>query len=704
MLDTGLRCLLLLARFHNIPADAAHILHSLGQSEGKISAAQIVISARSLGMTAARRKIHPKRLGKIAIPAIGEHIDGSFFLIGRSGKSDILIQFADKNSPTLLPLEDFHSIWTGFAILAASKSSIIGELSRFDFSWFIPAIVRYRRLFFEVIAASLVIQIFALITPLMFQVVMDKVLVHRAESTLNVIGLGIVLTALFEITLTGLRSYIFSHTSSRIDVELGGRLFRHLIMLPLKYFSSRRVGDSVARVKELENIRSFLTSNSITLLLDFSFSILFISILFIYSWKLALAVALSIPLYIMCAALATPAIRVRLTEKFNKGAENHSFLVETISAAETVKSMAIEPLLARRWENNLAAYVTASLKAININTITNSFTSGISKLTSAFILWKGASLVTTGELTIGQLIAFNMLANNVSGPILRISTLWSDFQQVGISMQRLGDILNSRPEVVGQRSVIPPISGKITMDNVSFSYDPGRPAILDGISFSTFAGEKIGIVGKSGSGKSTLAKLLQMLYPLSSGRILIDDFDISILEPSSLRRQIGVVLQENILFNQTIRENIAIADPGASLEAVVQAAKLAGAHEFISELPEAYDTVVGEHGVGLSGGQRQRVAIARALMQDPRILVFDEATSALDYESESIIHQNLSEICRNRTVLFISHRLSIMKSMDRILFIEKGKIVEEGTHSELLLASNRQSRYARLYALQEMGA
>lgn len=704
MIDTGLRCLLLLARFHNIPADAAHILHSLGRIEGKISAAQIVLSARSLGMTAARRKIHPRRLGKVAIPAIGEHIDGSFFLIGRSGKDDILIQFADKNSPTHLSLEDFYSIWTGFAILAASKASIIGELSRFDFSWFIPAIVRYRRLLFEVIAASLMIQIFALITPLMFQVVMDKVIVHRAESTLNVIGLGIALTALFEITLTGLRSYIFSHTSSRIDVELGGRLFRHLIMLPLKYFSSRRVGDSVARVKELENIRSFLTSNSITLLLDFSFSIIFISIMFIYSWRLALAVALSIPLYILCAVFATPAIRARLTEKFNKGAENHSFLVETISAAETVKSMAIEPLLARRWENNLAAYVTSSLKAININTITNSLTTGISKLTSAFILWKGASLVATGELTIGQLIAFNMLANNVSGPILRISTLWSDFQQVGISMQRLGDILNSRPEVVGQRSAIPPISGKITMENVSFSYDPGQPAILDGVSFSTFAGEKIGIVGKSGSGKSTLAKLLQMLYPPSSGRILVDDFDISILEPSSLRRQIGVVLQENILFNQTIRENIAIADPGASLEAVVHAAKLAGAHEFISELPEAYDTVVGEHGVGLSGGQRQRVAIARALMQNPRILVFDEATSALDYESESIIHRNLSEICRNRTVLFISHRLSIMKSMDRILFIEKGKIVEEGTHFELLLASNRQSRYARLYALQEMGA
>jgi len=429
------------------------------------------------------------------------------------------------------------------------------------------------------------------------------------------------------------------------------------------------------------------------------FSVLFIAVMFYYSTTLTWIVIGSLPLYVLISVMITPVLRERLSEKFNRGAENQAFLVEAISGVNTVKSMAVEPQLVRRWDNQLAAYVSASFKTVTIGTIAHSGVTLISKGVTLLLLWYGVRLVLDGELTVGQLIAFNMLAGQVAQPVMRIAQLWTDFQQVGISMQRLGDILNSKTEIATNRSSLPRLQGAIAFERVGFRYKPDGNEILRDVSLAIRPGEIIGIVGRSGSGKSTLTRLIQRLYVPERGRVMVDGMDLSTVDASSLRRQIGVVLQENMLFNRTIRENIALGDPGAPLEKVMQAAKMAGAHAFISELPDAYDTMVGEHGSTLSGGQRQRIAIARALMGDPRILILDEATSALDYESEAIIQQNMKIICQNRTVIIIAHRLSAVRDAHRIVAMDKGQIVEVGTHAELLAKPN--GLYAYLHRLQQ---
>jgi subfamily B ATP-binding cassette protein HlyB/CyaB len=552
----------------------------------------------------------------------------------------------------------------------------------------------------EVLLVSFALQLFALVTPLFFQVVMDKVLVHHGLTTLDVIAAGLLGIMLFESALSGLRSYVFAHTASRIDVELGSRLFRHLINLPLAYFQARRVGDSVARVRELENIRSFLTGNAITLLLDVLFSVVFVLVMFYYSGWLTLIVLMSLPLYVLVSLFVTPLLRARLQDSFTRGAENQAFLVETVNGIDTVKSMAVEPQAIRKWDNQMAAYVAAGFKTQTLSTIANESVSLIGKLVTVATLWLGARLVIDGQLSVGELIAFNMLAGRVSGPIMRLAQLWTSFQQTGVSVQRLGDILNTRTELSqATRSALPPLRGLIEFDQVHFRYRADGSEVLRGVSLQIAAGEVIGVVGRSGSGKSTLTRLLQRLYVPERGRVLVDGMDLALADVSSLRRQIGVVLQDNMLFNRSIRENIALSDPGAPLEAVMHAASMAGAHEFILELPEGYDTMVGEHGTSLSGGQRQRVAIARALIGNPRILIFDEATSALDYESERIIQQNMQSICAGRTVIIIAHRLSAVRDANRILVVDRGQIVEQGSHAELL--THQAGHYSRLHRMQQ---
>ncbi len=589
--------------------------------------------------------------------------------------------------------------WSGELILVRSDAQLPHGLSRFDLTWFIPAVVKYRRLFGEVLVVSLVIQILALLTPLFFQVVMDKVLVHRGLTTLDVIALGLLVVVLFETLLSGLRTYVAAHTASRIDVELGARLFRHLIDLPAAYFQARRVGDSVARVRELENIRSFLTNNSVTLLLDVVFTVVFIAVMFLYSGWLTLVVVGSLPLYFLVSLVVTPLLRARIDQSFQRGAENQAFLVEAVNGIDTLKSMAVEPQITRRWNNQLAAYVSASFKTQNLSNLANESVGLIGKLVTVATLWLGARLVIDGELTVGELIAFNMLAGRVSQPIIRLAQLWTSFQQTGVSIQRLGDILNTRTEVnQGKGTVLPALVGQIELDRVCFRYRPDGGEVVRDVSLKIAAGEVVGIVGRSGSGKSTLTRLIQRLYSPERGRVLLDGADLAVADVASLRRQIGVVLQENVLFRRTVRENIALGNPAAPLEEVIAAATLAGAHEFILELPDGYETLVGEHGASLSGGQRQRIAIARALFGNPRILIFDEATSALDYESERIIQQNMARICAQRTVIIIAHRLSAVRHADRIVVMERGQIIEQGPHDELV--GKPQGTYAYLYRLQ----
>lgn len=697
--DTGLIGLAMLARYHNIAADPDQLAHEFQVDGRPFDTMQVLLAAKRLGLKAKLVTTDYVRLERTPLPALAADKEGRFFILARIDGDQALIQDPLVQRPQILPLTEFSERWTGRLILFTSRASLAGDLAKFDFTWFVPAVVKYRKLLGEVLLVSFVLQLFALVTPLFFQVVMDKVLVHRGFTTLDVIAFGLLVVTIFEVGLSGLRTYVFAHTTSRIDVELGARLFRHLLTLPLAYFQARRVGDTVARVRELENIRQFLTGNAITLVLDLFFSVVFIAVMLYYSGWLTLIVVLSLPCYLTLSILITPLLRARLHEKFNRGAENQAFLVETINGIDTLKAMAVEPQMTRRWDNQMAAYVAVGFRTTALGTLAHEGVSLIGKLVTVATMWLGARLVINGDLTVGQLIAFNMLAGRVATPVMRLAQLWTDFQQTGISVQRLGDILNARTEVANaNRSTLPPIAGRIEFDQVVFRYRPDGPEVLRGISLVVQPGEVIGIVGRSGSGKSTLTKLAQRLYLPERGRVLVDGVDLAMADSSSLRRQIGVVLQENMLFNRTIRENIALADPGLPMEAVIGAAKLAGAHDFILELPEGYDTVVGEHGATLSGGQRQRIAIARALITNPRILIFDEATSALDYESERIIQNNMKAICQGRTVLIIAHRLSAVRDANRIIVLDRGQLVEQGTHAELLM--HEAGHYSRLHRLQ----
>lgn len=697
--DSGLVCLVMLSRLHGVPADPGQLKHHYGESATLFTDSEILRGAKSLGLKAKTVKSDLTRLSKTQLPAIGQHQDGHYFIVGQATEDKILIQDPTHEGPESLSLDEFEAQWNGQFILITTRAGLFGELRKFDFSWFIPAIVKYKKLLLEVVLASFFIQIFALITPLFFQVVIDKVLVHRGLTTLDVLAFGLLVVSLFDVILNGLRTYVFSHTTSRIDVTLGAELFRHLLRLPLSYFEARRVGDTVARVRELDSIRNFITGSGLTLVIDLFFTVVFFAVMYLYSPTLTYVVLGSIPFYILLAIFVTPVLRARLHEKFNRGAENQAFLVETVNGVETIKAGAVEPQSQRRWEEQISGYVKASFKATNLGNVAGQVASFINKVTTLLILWVGARLVINGDLSVGQLVAFNMLAGRVSGPILRLVQLWNEFQQAGISVQRLGDILNAQPEPAYSpgRASLPDLEGRVSFEGVSFRYRPDGPEILRNVSLHVPAGKVIGVVGRSGSGKSTLTKLVQRLYVPQSGRVLVDGVDLAMVDTVWLRRNIGVVLQENFLFNRTIRENIALSDPAMPMERVVQAAKMAGAHEFILELPEGYDNEVGEHGSNLSGGQRQRIAIARALITNPKILIFDEATSALDYESEHIIHQNMRYICKGRTVFIIAHRLSAVREADHIVVVEKGQIVEGGTHTELI---NKKGYYEKLYSHQ----
>jgi len=673
-----------------------------------VDAAILLRAARQLGLKAKLSRTSLDRLALAPLPALAflrdEEGRARCVVLARCDAERVLLQdpSATMSRAVTETLEVFAAQWTGELILLTSRASLAGELAKFDFSWFIPSLVKYRRLLGEVLAISLMLQLFALVSPLFFQVVMDKVLVHRGLTTLDVLVIGLLVVVVFESLLGGFRNYIFSHTTSRIDVELGARLFRHLLRLPLAYFQARRIGDSVARVRELENIRSFLTGNALTVVLDVLFSVVFIAVMLFYSVSLTLIVLASLPLYFGLSLGVVPILRRRLDQKFARGAENQALLVETVSAIQTVKATALEPALARRWDNQLAAYVSASFRTQNLASWAHEGVNLIGKLVNAATLWWGAHLVMNEQLSVGQFVAFKMFAQRVAQPIMRMAQLWTDFQQTGISMARLGDILDTRTEVPPSTAAqLPALEGRVTLDELTFRYRPGASPVLQGVSLDVRPGEVIGIVGRSGSGKSTLTKLVQRLYTPEQGRLLVDGIDISLLDAAQLRRQIGVVLQENVLFNRSVRENIAIVDPAAPIEAVMQAAQLAGAHEFISELPEGYDTMVGEQGASLSGGQRQRIAIARALFTQPRILIFDEATSALDYESEAIVQRNMARICRGRTVFIIAHRLSAVRHAHRIIVMDRGRIAEGGTHEALL--NKPEGIYARLWAMQAGG-
>ena len=625
--------------------------------------------------------------------------DGGFLILGKVGEAEALVQHPLSPRPALMKRAELEAIWDGRLVLMTRRSGLLDLSRRFDITWFVGAIHKYRRLLGEVLVASFFLQLFALVSPLFFQVVIDKVLVHRSLSTLDVLVIGLVAISVFETVLGILRTYLFAHTTNRIDVELGARLFRHLVALPIAYFQARRVGNSVARVRELENIRNFLTSSALTLVIDLFFAFVFVAVMFFYSPLLTGVVLAAFPVYIAISAAATPLFRRRLDEKFKRGAENQAFLVESVTGIETLKAMAVEPQMQRRWEEQLAGYVAASFRVTSLGNTSSQVVQLVSKLVTAATLYFGALLVIDGSLSVGELVAFNMLAGRVTAPVLRLAQIWQDFHQARLSVARLGDILNTTPEAAFKptRAALPAIRGDVAFEHVTFRYRIDGAEVLHDVNLAVPAGQVVGIVGASGSGKSTFAKLIQRLYVPESGRVLVDGVDLAMVDTAWLRRQVGIVLQDNILFNCSVRENIALADPAMPMEKIVAAATLAGAHEFILELQDNYDAIIGERGSSLSGGQRQRIAIARALATDPRILIFDEATSALDYESERVIQQNMDSIAKGRTVFIIAHRLSTVRTADRIITIDRGRVVEDGTHDELIRTGGR---YATLFRLQ----
>jgi len=699
-----------IARLHGIAASASALHHELAIQAGETVTYELMIrAAKALGMKAKVIRTSEARLQFLPLPALAfvrvnesPSVHPTALLLHQCDGKNVLVQDPTAGAPAKVQsLEDFCATWTGELMLFSSRASLAKELAKFDFTWFLPSIVKYRRFLGEVLLMSLFIQLFALVSPLFFQVIMDKVLVHHGLATLDVLIIGIVAVILFETVLTGLRGYLLSHTTSRIDVELGSRLFRHLLQLPLGYFQSRRVGDSLARMREMESIRNFLTGSALTVGLDVVFTAVFVGAMLLYSVPLALIVMASLPCYIAFTLAIMPELRRRLNQKFARGAENQAMLVETVTAIQTVKASALEPSFSRRWDDLLASYVSATFRTANLATWAREGINVIAKVVNAITLWYGAHLVMENKLTVGEFIAFNMIAQRVAQPIMRLAQMWTEFQQVGISMARLGDILNVQPDVPGTtKAQMPSVRGQVVLDGVTFRYRPDVPPVIRGVSLTVKPGEVVGIVGRSGSGKSTLTKLIQRLYVPQEGRIFIDGVDLSLVDTGGLRRQVGVVLQENLLFNRSVRENIAIADPAAPLERVIQAAQLAGAHDFICEMTSGYETVIGEQGASLSGGQRQRLAIARALFTQPRILIFDEATSALDYESESIVQRNMAAICQGRTVFIIAHRLTAVRHANRIIVMDKGQAVEEGSH-DALIAQN--GIYARLWAMQSSG-
>lgn len=695
---SGIDCLALLIRFFGKHADREAMLHAAMSRD--LDLAGMVRQARKAGLKAKVASPGIDALENTVTPCIAKMTNGEFVVLGKVSNGEVLLHAPSTGRQVRLSIGDFAKNWSGDLVLLTRRLTESGGVNgRFGVAWFVPHILRYRRLIAEILAASFFLQIFALVTPLFFQATIDKVLVHRGLSTLDLIAIGLVAIAVFEAVLGGLRSYVFAHTASRIDVVLGARLFNHLMTLPIGYFGSRRVGDTIARVRELENIRAFLTGSALTLVIDVLFSIVFFAVMWWYSPTLTLITLLSVPALVLISLVATPILRNRVEQKFARGSESQSFLVEAVSGAETLKSMALEPQMQGRWEDLLAGYVSAGFDAFSTGNIAGQSVQLVGKLVTAATLYFGAGLVISGDLTIGALVAFNMLAARVAQPVLRIAQLWQDFQQMRISIDRVADIMDAPSEAGAgmSRVALPPLTGNIEIDDVVFRYRHDGAPVLDGVSLKIPAGQVIGIVGPSGSGKSTLSRIVQRLYVPERGRVLVDGMDIAMADPISLRRQIGVVLQDNVLFNRTIRENIALSNPSADFALVVEAARLAGAHDFIVSLPEGYDTMVGERGGTLSGGQRQRIAIARALIGKPRILIFDEATSALDYESEEAIRRNMAGICKGRTVIIIAHRLAAVRQADRIISIDRGRIVEDGAHEELLA---RGGRYASMLAYQ----
>ncbi len=698
--NTGLISLEIVARMNNVDVDMRSVVREYAITDAEISNEELIRVAKSKGFKVKLKKNlkikdFPKNYPMPAIVQL-KNEDYRVILGMKHSENKVLTLKPLANQPEVHDIDEFQEEIKDFIIVLSHKDNVTDV--KFGFKWFFVEIYKYRKIIGQVLLGSFVIQLFGLVTPLFTQVILDKVLVNRTIATLDVLAFAFIVVAIFELLLNLSRNYIFIHTTNKIDAKLGAKLFKHLFQLYYTYFESRQVGNIAARVRELDRIREFITDKSVSVLIDAFFSLVFLAIMFVYSAKLTFISLGFLAIIAIIYVTITPELRERLEEKFQMGAHSNSYLVESITGVQTVKSLAIEGSMFKKWEDKLGKYLKSSFNLAVIGNFTGSICGFLQKGMTIAILYVGVMLVIENKLTIGQLIAFQMFSGQFSAPMLRLVGLWNEFQQTLLAVDRIGDILNSPIEQQSKNAVtLTHVNGDIKVEHLFFKYNIEGQNVLNDINLDIKAGQKIGFVGRSGSGKSTIAKLIQRLYYATQGTIYIDGIDIRNINPVWLRTNIGIVLQENYLFSGTIKDNISLPRPNVPMEGIIQASRIAGAHDFISKLPKGYDTEVGERGSSLSGGQKQRIAIARALISNPKILIFDEATSALDYESEKIIKDNMAMISKGRTTIVIAHRLSTIKDSDVIVCFDNGQIVEMGSHEELL---KHDGYYKKLYLAQ----
>jgi ATP-binding cassette subfamily B protein len=686
--DCGAACLVMVGLYWGKRFSVNKLRDIANVDRNGASLRGLAVAAESIGLTTRPVRASLDKLAQQALPAIVHWEGKHYIVIYEVTRKHVVVGDPAKGQLTLSHTE-FKAGWTGYTLLL-QPTALFKEAKETStpFWQFFELAKPHWLVLLEVFVASILIQIFGLITPLFTQLLLDRVVVQRSSLTLTAVGLGLLIFSLFRVAMTGLRQYLLSHTANRIDLALIVGFINHTFRLPLAFFESRYVGDIISRVQENRKIQRFLTGDALSIVLDLLTVFIYLALMFWYSWKMALLVLLIVPPFVLLALIATPFLKRVSREIFTASTEETRYLIQSLTGIRTVKSMAVEQTVRWHWEELFGKAIKKAFSGQIIGNTLQIFSSTIQAIVTTALLWFGAWQVIQNELTIGQLVAFNMLLGNVISPFQRLSVLWNQLQEVMISVERINDVIDTELEedLLHQiRQFLPIIQGHICFDQVTFRYHPESDTnVLENVTFEVQPGQMVAIVGRSGSGKTTISKLVLGLYPATEGKILIDGYDITSLSLRSLRQQIGVVDQDTFLFGGTIRENIGIAYPSASLEEIMEASRLAGADEFIQKLPMGYETQIGEGGGMLSGGQRQRLAIARALLGNPCLLILDEATSHLDTESERIIQTNLNTILKNRTTLIIAHRLSTIRHADLILVLDKGILVESGNHNQLM--------------------
>ncbi len=665
---------------------------------GQASLALAGALAESIGLQTQLLELRAEALVQLSPPLLVRWGNG-LAVIYRSDRRHLVVGIPAVGNQELT-LDAFREQWGEEGEVLSLRVNELTPRRRFGFRWFAPALRQHRAVLLEVLLASFFVQLFGLVNPLLIQQVIDKVIINNSPSALGVLGLLLVVFALFEGLLLCLRTFLFVDTTNRIDLALGTQIIDHLLRLPLSYFDRRPVGEVSSRIGELEKVRAFLTGTALTTILDAIFAVLYIVVMLIYNWQLTLFTLAVIPVLVLLTLSVSPIVRDQLQSRAVANARTQSHLVEVLSSMMTVKAQNIELRCRWKWQDLYSDYVAEGFDNTLLSTTAGSISSFLNKLSGLIVIWAGAALVLQGSLSLGELIAFRIIAGYVTGPLLRMTSIWQSVQETALSLERLSDVIDNPQEAAADnatRMVMPPIEGEIEFRAIQFRYQPSSPLLLHGLDLTIPRGQFVAIVGASGSGKSTLTKLVARLYQPEQGKVVIDGIDISKVELYSLRRQIGIVPQDTVLFDGSIEENITLTHPEASPEEMVEAARIAAAHEFIMALPAGYATQVGERGSSLSGGQRQRIAIARTILQKPRLLIMDEATSALDYQTERVVSDNLMAALRGCTVLFITHRLSSIVRADRIVCMGNGAVLEVGTHDELM---QRRGAYYALFRQQ----